>query len=204
MLNYATNPFVVNNWAQPSSGGNISALSNNVNALQTDIRNLKSMVVYDSRTVKADNLRTFSPGSAINILSPMVFTNTSLTVNNTEITGNTTTTGSLNSFSTISVAFGSFSTVAVTNDISYGGNLLHMGDARLKQNIRPLEFDSATVLAGLNPVRFNLANGREDIGLLAQDVIKVCPECVSTLPDGNLGVDYAKLVVVLLKILKDR
>jgi len=221
MLNYATNPFVVNNWSQPSSTDTVSILTNTVQSLQNDVRNLKAMVAYDSKTVKADNVASYTAGSAINILSPMSFSNVALTVNGYTVTGgvnsleNYSTIMSLDqtfstitsldaTFSTMTSLDATFSTITVSNDITYGGNLIHTSDARLKQNIRPYTFDSDAVLAGLNPVRFMWSDGREDIGLLAQDVQAVVPECVSVGSDGNLGVDYAKLVVVLLKILREK
>lgn len=204
MLNYATNPFVTNNWSQPSSTDSVAILSNAVLSLQNDVRNLKAMVVYDSKTLKTNNMASYTAGSAINVLSPMSFSNIALTVNGYTVSGNTSNTNTSINYSTITSLDAMFSTISVGNDITYGGNLIHTSDARLKQNIQPFTFDSERVLSGLNPVRFTWSDGREDIGLLAQDVQAVVPECVSVGADGNLGVDYAKLVVVLLKILRER
>ena len=202
-LNYATSPFIVNNWALQ---GNSNVMTSQVTSLQNDVRNLKSMVAYDTKTVKADNISAYTAGGSISILSPMSLTNVGLTINGQPITGAAS---NQSNYQTLNVSSltgftATFSTLTVVGDITYGGNLIHTSDARLKQNIRPYEIDSDAVLRGLNPVRYNLANGREEIGVLAQDVLGFAPECVSKGPDGILGVDYAKLVVVLLKILKDK
>jgi len=208
LLNYATNPFVINNWSAQGTNAAANSLTAQVNAIQADLNNLKTMVVYDSKMVKTNNLSAYTANGSISILSPMSFSNVGLTVNGQTVTGGGSTSNQT-SFSTFQVSSftgfaATFSTITVQGDITYGGNLIHTSDARLKQNIRPYEIDSDSVLQGLNPVRYNLADGREEIGLLAQDVLKVVPECVSAGPDGTLGVDYAKLVVVLLKILKDK
>ena len=208
-LNYATNPFVVNNWSAQGTNSGVNSLTAQVNAIQADLNNLKTMVVYDSKMVKADNLKAYTANGTVSILSPMSLSNVGLTINGQGVTGGSATTSNQLAFSTFQVSSftattAAFSTITVQGDITYGGNLIHTSDARLKQNIRPYEIDSDAVLRGLNPVRYNWANGREEIGLLAQEVQQVAPDCVSAGPDGVLGVDYAKLVVVLLKILKDK
>lgn len=201
MLNYATNPFVINDWSQPVNAGDVGSLSNTVTAIQRDLRNLKSMISFDSKTVLADNLKSYSAGGNISVLSPMVLSNSAtLTINGQQVIGGGGSVGSNLYVSTLGAG-----SLVVDGDITYGGNLIHTSDRRVKEDIRPLELDSARVLAGLNPVRFRwLEGGREDIGLVAQEVAEVCPECVSVGPGGVLGVDYAKLVVVLLKILKEK
>ena len=66
-------------------------------------------------------------------------------------------------------------------------------DERLKTNISPY---APTELP--STVRFTWKNtGIEDIGVLAQDVATVAPECVSS-RNGVLVVDYSKLVVLCL------
>lgn len=201
MLNYATNPFVVNDWSQPVNSGDVGALSNTVTSIQRDLRNLKSMISFDSKTVLCDNLKSYTAGGNISVLSPLVMSNSaSLTINGQLVRGGAGSSVGSNLYVS-SLGAGS---LVVDGDITYGGNLIHTSDRRLKEDIRPLELDCDRVLAGLNPVRFRWGDGREDIGLLAQDVAAVCPECVSVGAGGVLGVDYAKLVVVLLGILKGK
>jgi hypothetical protein len=207
-LNYATNPFIVNNWALQGTNATNAELSEQVNSIQADLNNLKTMVVYDSKTVKTNNLGAYTANGPVSVFSPLSLSNVGITINDQVLSAGLTIPNDV-MFSTIQVssikaATGGFSTITVIGDITYGGSLIHNSDARLKQNIRPYEFDADAVLRGLNPVRYNFADGREEIGLLAQDVLKVVPECVSAGPDGILGVDYAKLVVVLLKIIKDK
>jgi hypothetical protein len=57
-------------------------------------------------------------------------------------------------------------------------------------------------------VRFRWkASGKEDIGVLADDILRIEPVCVQTTRNGTLAVDYPKLVVLCLaeiKALKQR
>lgn len=44
---------------------------------------------------------------------------------------------------------------------------------------------------------------REQIGMIAQEVQQFFPEIVSTSADGTLSLDYSRLTVVILRVLKD-
>ncbi len=89
-------------------------------------------------------------------------------------------------------------------------NVMLPSDARLKENIHGIE-RSRELLRLLNGVhstwkkdaqaKFGTTAGA-DVGLLAQDVQKVLPEAVITLPDGTLTVVYDKVVPLLVEALK--
>ena len=95
------------------------------------------------------------------------------------------------------------------------GNILASGtitpsDARLKENIHGIE-RSRELLRLLHGVHYTWnkdaqakfgTTGAGDVGLLAQDVQKVLPEAVVTLPDGTLTVNYDKVVPLLVEALK--
>jgi hypothetical protein len=95
------------------------------------------------------------------------------------------------------------------------GNILASGtvspsDARLKENIHGIE-RSRELLRLLHGVHYTWnkeaqakfgTTGAGDVGLLAQDVQKVVPEAVVTLPDGTLTVNYDKVVPLLVEALK--
>ena len=76
---------------------------------------------------------------------------------------------------------------------------------RLKTNIRTLQspLDKVRKLRG---VRFDWkSDGRSDIGLIAEEVNKVFPEIVARGGKGRVkGVDYSKLVSVLIEGMKDQ
>lgn len=57
----------------------------------------------------------------------------------------------------------------------------------------------------LEPVHFAWkSSGREDIGLIAQEVEKILPEIVSEDANGFLGVSYQKLVCPLIVLIKEQ
>jgi hypothetical protein len=71
----------------------------------------------------------------------------------------------------------------------------------MKKDIVPIA-DGLLKLGQLEGVMFTwkegTQKGKHDIGVIAQDVQKVVPEAVSTSPDGMLGVDYGRLVPLLI------
>jgi hypothetical protein len=76
-------------------------------------------------------------------------------------------------------------------------------DARLKDvtgEARGLE-----VINALNPVAYNWKNsGKADEGLIAQEVMEIVPKAVSKTPDDMYQMDYSKLVVHLVKGMKEQ
>ena len=79
---------------------------------------------------------------------------------------------------------------------------------RYKTDIRDYDRDMSD-LGKLSPVRFKwnestATPGKEDFGLIAEDVEKVFPELVTYTKGQVEGVDYAKLSVVLLKAVKEQ
>jgi hypothetical protein len=88
----------------------------------------------------------------------------------------------------------------------------YSSDERFKQNITPIASPLQKLLQ-LNGVEYemkkdifqknNFASGRQ-MGLLAQSVEKIIPEAVSENADGYKGVDYAKLVPLLIEAIKEQ
>lgn len=75
-------------------------------------------------------------------------------------------------------------------------------DARLKNDIRPLEH-ALDAVSRLRGVRFKWKrNSKPSIGVIAQELENVYPELVSTAPDGMKSVDYDKLTAVLIEATK--
>jgi len=82
-------------------------------------------------------------------------------------------------------------------------SFIYSSDKSLKTNIQPLENSLEKVLQ-LQGVSFNWKeNGKEDIGLIAQDVEAVFPELVSG-EDGEKSVEYGNLVAVLIEAIKEQ
>lgn len=87
----------------------------------------------------------------------------------------------------------------------------YASDMRFKQNVRPIASPLSKLLQlkgvqyEMKPEAFakNNFDKRPQIGLLAQDVEKVIPEVVDE-KDGYKGVDYAKLVPLLIEAMKEQ
>ena len=80
----------------------------------------------------------------------------------------------------------------------FANGILYPSDPSLKTDIR--EF----VSHGLpEAVRFRWkSNGKEDIGVLADDIVRLEPVCVQKTRNGTMTVDYPKLVVLCLAEIK--
>jgi len=104
----------------------------------------------------------------------------------TNITGNTVITGIL----------------SVTDDIT----AFYSSDSRLKDNITPIDDPLAKVLSiSGNTYDWNEKSGKEghDVGVIAQEILEVLPEAVTTRDNGYLAVDYQKIVPLLVEAIKE-
>ena len=99
--------------------------------------------------------------------------------------------------------------VALTLDMSDAGaatfnsNVTAFSDERLKDNIETLEdgLDKVEQLRGVTYTR----DGRENIGVIAQEVEKILPEIVLTADDemSTKSVDYSRITAVLIEAVKE-
>jgi hypothetical protein len=81
-------------------------------------------------------------------------------------------------------------------------DFLSLSDQRLKKNIHLIS-NPDTILSSIRGVRFEWRDtNKGDIGLLAQEVVKVLPEAVDGDVEEGLRVSYDKLVPVLLESIK--
>ena len=106
-------------------------------------------------------------------------------------------------------------TTNVVGDVLVSGNVFakadviayYTSDATLKSNLK--EIDSFNILKNLNSYKFtwnedsyNHLSGTDDYGVIAQEVEKYLPEIVSQRDDGKKGVNYIKLIPILLDAVK--
>lgn len=94
-------------------------------------------------------------------------------------------------------------------DVPYGSirgaSITETSDVRKKENIKTLSDNQIlTKLQKLKPIMYNLkgepkGKGKEQIGLIAQEVEKLFPELVQTEPDGSKSLEYSRLAVILLQ-----
>ena len=99
-----------------------------------------------------------------------------------------------------------------TNEIT----AYYSSDERLKENITTIE-DALEKVNSIRGVEFDwkadhIKNRggedgyfvrKHDVGILAQDVKKVCPEVVAEREDGTLGVKYEKLIGLLVQAINE-
>ena len=104
-----------------------------------------------------------------------------------------------------------------TGELRATGNITaYYSDERLKENITTIE-DALEKVNSIRGVEFDWkadhikSRGGEDgyfvrkhdVGILAQDVKKVCPEVVAEKEDGTLGVKYEKLIGLLVQAINE-
>ena len=92
----------------------------------------------------------------------------------------------------------------VSNDLTVGGDIVVSSDARLKANIVSLGSTLAKLLLIDGKSYTMKKNGKQKIGVLAQDIQKVFPELVTTDDKNMLAVNYQGLVPVLINALKEQ
>jgi len=92
----------------------------------------------------------------------------------------------------------------IGNDLEVKGSVLVSSDARLKANIVSLGATLAKLLLIDGKSYTMKKDGKQKIGVLAQDIQKVFPELVSTDDRGMLAVNYQGLVPVLINAMKEQ
>jgi hypothetical protein len=91
-----------------------------------------------------------------------------------------------------------------TGNMTIGGDVVVSSDARLKANIVSLGSTLAKLLLIDGKTYTMKKDGKQKIGVLAQDIQKVFPELVTTDDKKMLAVNYQGLVPVLINALKEQ
>lgn len=102
-------------------------------------------------------------------------------------------------------------TMTITSNSEALGNIVADGgfhetsDARKKDIQGELPLDKAyDFIRNCEPILYNLkGSDKTQIGLIAQEVREFFPEIVNEDSEGYLSLDYAKLTVIILRVLKD-
>ena len=92
----------------------------------------------------------------------------------------------------------------IGNDLTVSGDVVVSSDARLKANIVSLGATLAKLLLIDGKSYTMKKDGKQKIGVLAQDIQKVFPELVSTDDRDMLAVNYQGLVPVLINAMKEQ
>jgi hypothetical protein len=98
----------------------------------------------------------------------------------------------------------------IEGDVAASGDIVayYTSDKRLKNNIQPIQnaLDKVNELGGYTfdwNEELQKARKGHDIGVIAQEVQSILPEVVVERDNGYLGVDYQKLVPVLIEAIKE-
>lgn len=75
-------------------------------------------------------------------------------------------------------------------------------DARLKENLQPYECEASVLDLPVYKYDFKDGGLKDQIGCLAQDLQKICPEIVTKGEDGYLSIQESKIVFLLLQEIK--
>jgi hypothetical protein len=101
---------------------------------------------------------------------------------------------------------GSNNTMTIDNgQINAAHGFYETSDARKKDIQGELPLDKAyDFIRDCEPILYNLkGSDKTQIGLIAQEVQEFFPEIVNEDEEGYLSLDYAKLTVIILRVLKD-
>jgi Chaperone of endosialidase len=176
-----------------------------------------SLTVNGNSTVTGNNNVTGTStltGNTIVGASGATGANASLTVNgNSTVTGNNNVTGTstLTGNTTVgaSGATGANASLTVNGTINVTGDVVAMSDARLKQDVLPIEgaLDKVLALQGVT-YRMKSADPEETgrkIGVIAQEVEAVVPELVITNPiSGMKAVAYQNMAGLFIESFKQQ
>ena len=96
------------------------------------------------------------------------------------------------------------SNATIGNDLTVSGDVVVSSDARLKSNIVSLGSTLSRLLLIDGKTYTMKKDGKQKIGVLAQDIREVFPELVSEDENEMLAVNYQGLVPVLINALKEQ
>ena len=135
----------------------------------------------------------FYNDSADNYNPTIQFTDTAITINSNSVAADT---------------FYFSNRIFVDGQIETNGDITaySTSDQRLKDNIAPIPNALNKVLSiSGNTFDWNGKSEKEgsDVGVVAQEILKVLPEAVTTRDNGYLAVRYEKLVPLLIEAIKD-
>lgn len=127
------------------------------------------------------------------------------------VSSDTTIGGTLNINGTINA---SGSTITLNDNVQVNGNLyvtsdiyaFYSSDQRLKTNISPIPnaLDKVLSISG-NTFDWNEESGKQgtEVGVIAQEILEVLPEVVTTRENGYLAVRYEQIVPLLIEAIKE-
>ena len=178
---YLLNVVPTYNTVQSASGLGVDS-----SILATNVSNLTEIVDSSTQSIYITTLYPYSAGVPVNV------------------SGNMTITGTLE----VGTQQGGGVCLLVDGDATVEGTLsansyITTSDRRFKKDIVPLGNALSTICA-LEGIRYRLiANSKESLGFLAQDVQQIVPQVVDTSDSSRWGIDYAQLIPLLVEAIKE-
>ena len=96
----------------------------------------------------------------------------------------------------------SFTAATTTLKAVVADSFTQASDARLKENVQTLN-NAVNVVNSLRGVSYT-RDGKQEIGLIAQEVEKHLPQVVSTTESGMMGISYSNMVGLLVEAIKEQ
>ena len=226
-----TSQFVVNIIPLQNVQSNTSGLDTTTQ-LSNSVADLQQMVNFEQKRIYTDFLSAYTTGNTIQVLSPMNMSNGDFTVSGNSVTtsgsggGGTSLsngTTSVNTFGSGSTAISMVTsgttalTFSNTGEAVFTGNVyaqqfITLSDASVKTNIKSFDFGGPVLerVSRLEPKVFQYTSSPgfrpqdgEELGLIAQELEALFPECVKGGPGNKKYINYQALTVVLLKAVQE-
>jgi len=226
-------PYVVNIVDLQNIATGIAGTSQNslLTQAQTDIANIQEMVNFETKTISADIITSFTQGKKIDVLANLNLSNASLYSNSNLVSLNTNgvsissvntlggtntqlaidnlantitfTTAGTQSFQMNSSRVASFSSDVYVGGTLFVTGLVHSSDKHLKTDITSFSTSVNDVLK-IESHRFKwLETGNSEIGFIAQEIQTIWPELVEVAPNGSIGLAYSRFIPLLLESIRE-
>jgi hypothetical protein len=195
---------------QANSSGldSTAVLSNSITAIQ-------QMIKTDSKTVLANTIASYTSNSVITFKSPINFCNVAspqITNNSASLLSAASGTSTLSSITTSVGGNLQVSSLTVDGSGTFGGicyaqQFVTLSDMNAKQGVREWRSPVLSSLSNIHPYIFSYTQGQaadnsQAIGLLAQEVEAIYPQCVRGV-NSTSYVNYDGMVAILLKAVQE-
>jgi hypothetical protein len=179
----------------------------------------KNVILVGSNTAATEYFKIQNASAADKFTIDSSSGNTAI-VGTLTVTDTTTLNSTVTSTAVVNITNATASTtkttgaLVVTGGVGIGGDLFVGGDIaayatsdqRLKDNITPIPNAlNKVLLTSGNTFDWNDKSDKEgsDVGVIAQEILEVLPEAVTTRDNGYLAVRYEKLVPLLIEAIKE-
>jgi len=191
----SSSPYLVNIVPLANVVTNTSGLTP-TSQLSISVANIQQMVNFEKKAIYTNYLGAFTAGNNIQVTSPLNLSNVGITSNGVSLASGSSQTSNIQADSI------SASTITV-GGTCYAQAFVTLSDKGVKGGLRPLPTISFDTLANVGTYKYRYFDAvKDDIGIVAQELEEVYPECISS-ADGRKYVNYSALTAVLLQAVKE-